>query len=426
MKFKKIASLMLGAVMLTAGAAVASACGGKDDDGNNPADAKYKYDITVWVGETTKEMTKTMIDKFNSENEHGIYFTPTIEEVTESKAGGDILSKPAGTAPEIFCFAQDQIARLVSKGLLAKPSSSIEANIKETHSATAVSAATVGSSVYAYPLTEDNGYFLYYDKSVLTENDVKTVDGIIAKCNSTSRKFSFPLDSTGAGWYTASFFYATGAKSEWTTNDNGRFTGYDDTYNSDKGMIALKGIQQVVQSNCYNNSGEAAQFSAGIPSAAVVSGVWDYETAKDKLGDNLGIAPLPSFTVDGRSYQLASYLGCKLLGVSPQTDSTKASALSILAQYLTNADSQKVRFESRGWGPSVKSLQADEAITSDALTALRTTATIPQGQYPYSWWTIAQTLGGKAKDAGAGDTIALQNALNNYSKELDGFLNENE
>ena len=41
-----------------------------------------------------------------------------------------------------------------------------------------VAAATLGDVMYAYPLTSDNGYFLYYDKSVVT--DPNTLETIIA------------------------------------------------------------------------------------------------------------------------------------------------------------------------------------------------------------------------------------------------------
>lgn len=418
MKIKKLVSIALSAAMLTGGAASLAACK-KDDDWGG--DAKYKYEITVWVGENTKGLTEDLIRQFNETNDKSIYFKATVHEQSESNAAGDVIGKPA-SAPEIFCFAQDQIARLVNKGLLARPTRTIENSIKETHSATSVAAATVGSALYAYPLTEDNGYFLYYDKSVVSDTQAQTVEGIIEACKDAKDKnFSFLLSGSQSGWYTASFFYATGAKSEWTTDDNGNFTGKDDTYNSTEGLIALKGIQKIVQEeSCYNASDKASAFESGVHSAAVVSGIWDYETAKDKLGNNLGIAPLPSFTVDGVPYQLKSTLGCKLLGVSPQSDGTKAAALSILAQYLTNEQSQQKRFDERKWYPTVKTLQANSEITSPALTALRQTATIPQGQYPYEWWGYADDLGTDAK--GATSETALQNALDRYESAINGLI----
>lgn len=413
-KMKKFVSILLG-TMLVGGATVGfTACGG----GEGEEDAKYKYDITVWVGEDTKPLTEQLISKFNEENTLGIKFTASVNEVTESKAAGDVLSKPA-SAPEIFCFAQDQIARLVDSKLLAAPGSSAVTTIKAEHSASAVNAATVGDTVYAYPLTEDNGYFLYYDKSVITAEQADTIEGIIEACETNNKYFSFALNG---GWYVASFFYGAGAKSEWTVDNFGAFTAYDDTFNSDEGMIAAKGLQKVLQSKRYIETGKASDFNAATPAGAVVSGIWDYSTAKNALGDNLGVAKLPSFEVDGKTYRLQSYLGCKMLGVTPQADGNKAAALSLLAQYLTNSGSQTARYEQFGWRPSAKTAQDSAAVKGDvALKALMETATVSQGQYPANWWTKVETLAGRIKDAST-DT-ALQTALGNYYSGLGELLN---
>ena len=411
---KKLLAILISLLLITVCVTGLVACDKGEDDGS---DAKYKYDITVWVGEDTKALTEQLITKFNKENGKSIWFNAQVNEVTESKAAGDVLSKPA-SAPEIFCFAQDQLARLVNAQLLAAPSTSAVTAIKNEHSATSVNAATVGNTIYAYPLTEDNGYFLYYDKSVISDEQAKTVEGIIAACETNNKYFSFGLDG---GWYVASFFYGANAKSEWTVSDQGRFTAHDDTFNSDEGKIAAKGLQKVLQSSRYLANGKASDFNAATPAGAVVSGVWDYQTAKNALKENLGIAKLPTFEVGGQNYQLKSYLGCKLLGVSPQSDGNKSAALSLLAQFLTNAESQLVRFNELGWGPSAKAAQDNADVKANiALAALKQTATVAQGQYPANWWAKVETLSNRIKDAKS--DFALEEALKSYAEELDALL----
>ena len=56
------------------------------------------------------------------------------------------------------------------------------------NSAGAINAATYDGVLYGYPMTADNGYFLYYDKSVLTEEDVQTLDGILAAAEKAGKK----------------------------------------------------------------------------------------------------------------------------------------------------------------------------------------------------------------------------------------------
>ncbi|MCH5161625.1 MAG: extracellular solute-binding protein [Clostridiales bacterium] len=413
---KKLIATLLSAVMITGSMAGLVACGEKKSGEDESNGAKYTYDITMWVGENTKTVTEDLIKDFNKTNPYSIWFNARVNEMTESKAAGDVLQS-LDTAPEIFCFAQDTIARLVANGALATPSSVIEDQIRTTHSENAVKAATVGNTVYAYPMTEDNGYFLYYDKRCFPNpEDVDSVEKIVKYCEDNNRYFSFALNT---GWYAASFFYGAGAKSEWTVNSDGKFEAYEDDFNSDKGMIAAKGMQKVLQSGRYLEFGKAADFTAGTPAAAVVSGIWDYNDAKLYLKENLGIAKLPKFTVDGKDYQLASYLGCKLMGVSPQPgNDTKASALSILANYLTSEDAQMERFNKFGWGPTVKAAQEKDDVKNDpVLNILKETATVPQGQYPTSWWTAVEAMSNEIKEAKT--DASIKTALETYAGKLD-------
>ncbi|MCH5165212.1 MAG: extracellular solute-binding protein [Clostridiales bacterium] len=416
---RKVIAALLGAVLIGSSMPGLVACGG-DEEGAN---AKYKYSIKVWVGENTKELTQKLITDFNKTNPYSIWFNARVEEVTESKVTGDILKKP-NDAPEIYCFGQDQLARLVSNKAIAEPYGTTVDELKAVHTASSIDAASLNGKLYAYPLTEDNGYFLYYDKRVMDATQVETVEDIMAACRAKNRYFSFNLKG---GWYAASFFYAAGAKSEWDVDINGHFQDYTDNFETEYGMLGAKGLQKVIKDSSYldldtKETGKVTDFSEGTPAGAVVSGIWDYKAAKKILGDNLGIAPLPSFTVDGQTKKLASFLGCKLLGVSQYSDVAKSSALEFLAQYLTSEESQWKRFEEFGWRPSVETLQSEEDVKNHpALSALLETATVAQGQYPTDWWTKVQTLALGIKEAETGSEVGLQAALNQYKSELNGL-----
>lgn len=420
---KKLIALLI-SVLLVALCVVGLVACNPNEGGS---DAKFKYNINVWVGEGTKELTERLITKFNETNTYSIYFNASVKQLSESVAVGDITSKPE-SAPEIFCFAQDQIARLVSKDLLLQPSSSIADAVKAVNTQTAVAAASMGDTLYAYPLTEDNGYFLYYDKKYISEEQADSIEAIVAACQSQNKFFSFNIEG---GWYAASFFYAKDVetneslcKSEWTVNAQGRFTAHDDSFTSANGRIAVEGIKKVFACSRYRASASVDDFSASTGAAAVVSGIWDYENAKRILGDDLGIAQLPTFTANnGHTYRLASFLGSKLMGVTPQVgDTQKNSALSLLAQFLTNEQSQLARFEAFGWRPSVATAQEQDDVKAHiALIKLLATATVPQGQYPYDWWAAAETMVGSMKTAVSDDDIT--NAFNIYNGKLDGFIN---
>ena len=417
---KKLLSLLLCVVMVVAAVAVLVACETED----------YDYEITVWVGEGMKDLTAQQIKTFNETNEDGIKFKATIEIQSESKAVGNMEGLPMNSWPDIFCFAQDTLARAVTKGMLHQLNDrSIEA-IANNNTDESVTAATIGTMVRAFPMTADNGYFMYYDKSVITNPDhLDSLEDLIADCRAAGKMFTMNLAGTGAGWYAASFFYATDkdgnslCKSEWPTNNDGKFTAsYDDTFYSDNGVIALQGIKKLLEAEgVHHDAASAEDFSASIPSAVVVSGIWDYNTASKALGSNLGIAPLPKFEVNGEKYQLASYRGYKFMGVRRQTDAYKAAYLQRLATYLTGAECQQARFNLSGWGPSAKSLQGlfDE---HDALKELKKTAIISQGQYPVGWWTevvaVTSTMKQNIDKGTIYDAVALKLLLESYNRNL--------
>ena len=135
------------------------------------ADAVTDYgtgEIKVWVADNVVDFTKGEIDSFMAENPQFAGYTVTVEAVGEGDAAGNMITDVTAGA-DIYGFAQDQTARLVAAGALIEVAPENVDAIKSQNAAGAVVAATVGDQLYAYPMTADNGYFLYYDKSVVTD-----------------------------------------------------------------------------------------------------------------------------------------------------------------------------------------------------------------------------------------------------------------
>lgn len=404
---KKFLALMLAAIMAFSMVATASA-----------TSLAGTYDITVWVANEIVDLTKAQIEKFNQTNELGIVFNATVEAVSEADAATQMITD-VEAGGDIFCFAQDQFARLVQAGALAKLGVKAAETVTAANAAGAVAAASAGDSLYAYPLTADNGYFMYYDKSVIPEEHIDSLEALIADCEAAQKYFSMEMQTSA--WYLASFFFATGCVSEWTTDDNGEFIKVKDTFNSPEGLIAVKGMEKLVKSPMHLSAADAAGFANGA--AIVVTGTWAYNDIAAILGDNMGIADLPSFEVDGQSYHLGSFAGFKLLGVKPQVDAVKAAALHQLAQYLTGEECQMERFNERAWGPSNLNAQTSEAVQANpglvALNAQAPYSTV-QGDIHGSWWDIAKVIGDDVK--AAADEAGLQAALDNYYNKINDLF----
>ena len=388
-------------------------CAPAANNGDTGTDLTGTYDITMWVSEKegVAAQFQTQIDAFEAANP-GITINAKIEGVTEADAGSKVIADVA-TAPDLYCFAQDQLARLVQAAALAKPGKTAQETIIANNDAGSVTAVKVAGDIYAYPMTSDNGYYMYYDKSIISEEEAKDLAKLVAACEKNNKKFRFALENA---WYTAAFFFATGCHHR-TTDANGDFTSVDDTFNSDKGLIAMKGMQILASSTAYDS--DADKFTdAGV----VVTGTWNAEAAKTHFGSNLGATKLPSFTVDGKSYQLGSYSGYKMMGVKPQTDAKRGAVLQLLAQCRTNEGNQLARVNSFGGCPANVNAQASGAVkANESLTALaaQNAFATPQGQIAGVFWDNAKLLGAVAKAATS--EADLKKGLEDYTKALEAF-----
>ena len=372
------------------------------------------YDITVWTAENITDLTKKQIDDFNASNTDGIVINAKVEPVGEGDAATQMITD-VEAGGDLFCFAQDQFSRLVQAGALAKLGTKAAETVSTNNAAGVVAAATTGGEIYAYPLTADNGYFMYYDKSVIPDADVDSLEKLVADCEKANKYFAMELQTSA--WYLAGFFFGTGCVSEWTTDADGSFISVNDTFDSDKGLIAAKGMKKLVSSPMHLSSSQASEFASGA--AVVVTGTWAFEDVKTILGDKMGVADLPSFNVDGKDYHIGSFNGCKLMGVKPQTDAVKQAVLHKLAQYLTGEQCQMERFNAVSWGPSNSNAQKDPAVQANpGLAALLAQApySVPQGQIHGSWWDIAKVIGDDVK--AAEDDAGLQKALDNYRDKI--------
>ena len=426
---KKVLSLVLVAAM----AASMVACGSNDAATNDanatapetqaatndapaadaPAAEEFDYgsgSITIWVADAVVDFTKTQAEQFIADK--GVDYTITVEPVGEGDAAGNVITDVEGAA-DIYGFAQDQTARLVSANALQQISGTgFDEWIAAENDAGAVGAATVGDTIYAFPLTSDNGYFLYYDKSVIT--DPTSLETILADCEAAGKSFYFDLGA----WYNVAFFFGTGCTATYETDNDGNFVATDIDYATNpQAVVALKEIADMVASSAYQQ-GSSVDAADATKLAAIVDGTWDAASAQKVFGDNYACAELPSFEgSDGATYHMAGFSGNKLLGVKPQTDAGKLKLCLELAQYLTSADVQTARFEQVGWGPSNMTAQASDAVQADpALSALAAQMPycIPQGQYPQGYWDAGTALIDDAKSLVGASDEDIQAYLEKY------------
>ena len=355
-----------------------------------PAVASQAVTLKLWGSQEDQEMLKEMLEGFKAANPDKT-FEIELGVVGEPDARAKYLEDPEAAA-DVFAFPNDQILDLVNAGALYEVTINKDA-IVAANAAGAIEAATVGEHLYAYPMTADNGYFLYYDKSVISEEQVKTLDGILEAVKAADKKFFMDLSN---GWYIASFFLGAGGK-----------LGIEDgvqtcDFNNEKGLAAGEAIKALAAHEAFLTGDDAILTGGmGYNIAAGVSGAWNAVAIQQKLGDNYAATKLPTFTMNGEQVQMSSFAGFKLMGVSAMTEYPEEAMA--LAEWLTNEENQLKRFEYREMGPSNLNVAKSEAVQNNvALAALAAQAQFATSQKEVlgSYWTPAEAFGAtmEAKD----------------------------
>lgn len=148
---------------------------------------------------------------------------------------------------------------------------------------------------------------------------------------------------------------------------------------------------------------------------ACVSGTWDAITAQDVFGDGYAATKLPTFTVGDKQVQQGSVAGYKYVGVNGYSENSGWAVL--LAEDLTNEESQQIFFDQRESGSSNKNVAASDSVQENVALA----ALAAQSEYAHAqkvggkYWDPAQTFGELVAQGtlSADDDNAIQEALDN-------------
>ena len=146
------------------------------------------------------EMIDSFEQKYAGQADFDIQLAENADAETRNTLLGDVHN-----GADVFPLPDDQLTSMVAAGALEQVPNADE--IREANLDEAVAAASVNDTLYAYPMTADNGYFLYYDKNYLTEEDVQTMDGLLAAAGAVGKKVTMDWSS---GWYLYAFFGNTG------------------------------------------------------------------------------------------------------------------------------------------------------------------------------------------------------------------------
>ena len=318
--------------------------------------------LTVWGAEEDEELLGQIFEGFEETYGGQAEFNITYMPQSESHCTDALLADGA----DVFAFADDQLNTLVAAGAL-EPVANAE-SVKAANLPESVLAASVNDTLYALPLTADNGYFLYYNKQYFSEEDIASFDRMLEIAAASDKKVSMEWSS---GWYVYSLFGNTGLTVGLA--DDG-ITNYC-TWNSTDGNIKGTDVAQAMVDMAAHPgfiSTDDAGFLEGVRNGTIiagVNGVWNAVAVEEAWGGNYGASKLPSYSCGGQQVQMASFSGYKLIGVNAYSEHYEWAAK--LAEWISNEENQKLRFMVRGQGPSnINAAASAEVQNSPAIAAL--------------------------------------------------------
>lgn len=338
---KKIIALLLACMMVIGMFAACGEAETKQEAGNNTTTLGEPEKITLKVWGPNEDQTvpseaesflKVACEKFDEAHpEWDIEFV--FEVCGEGDAGTNVTKDPAAAA-DVYMFANDQLGTLLQSNAIARLGGDVEKAVKADNSETMVKSVSVGDALYGVPFT-GNTWFMYYDKSVYTEEDIKSLDAMMAK-----KPVAFEVTNT---WYLPAFYYAVGG----TMYGDGTVGSEGVKFGGEACAAATLYIADALAAGTLVEAGNGAGMDAlrAGTVGAIFTGTWEAKNIQDALGENYAAAQLPCITINGEQKQLKSFSGSKAFGVNPNTKHMKAAAA--LAAFLGSAEMQQLHFDVR-------------------------------------------------------------------------------
>ncbi len=354
--------------------------------------------LKVWAPQAAVETFQSQCDDF-ADAMKDLGKTVEIEVVAQGEADAStLLRTDPGEAADVLGFASDQGLEIFKGSFAAPVRAQFVEPIKEANLEGAVDtllfqgASDSEEMLYAYPSTGDNGYVLYYDKSVLSEDDVKTLEGIMAVADEESKKVAIDM---GNGYYGCMIPFTGGGTVSMEDDLITQKLNYD--YEKIE-PVAMAFSEVLASSKNFVSEDVNKTLVSGFKNgtyAAGVCGTWISNDVKEALGDNLGAVKLPTINVDGEDTQIITMFGYKNLCVNSQSEYPLTA--QSLAYYLSSEKCQEQRYTDIAWGPSVTSLVESDAVQNDPiLNAIYSQQefSVPQKDIVGIWWSPTGTFSG--------------------------------
>lgn len=313
-------------------ASMLAGCGKSGSSKENDA-KKSNEPLKLWVGLNQGDFYRDLVKDFEKENDVKV-------EVVEVENPNEDLLKDTEAAADVLKVPHDQLGKLVDAGTIYENEKYGDL-VKEENIDLAYEGSQYDGKVYGYPASAEC-MFLYYDKSVYGEEDIKTMEGLTSK-----GKVGLNLAEEGADYRLTPWFISNGA---YLFGENGEDV-YGSTLNNKQGVDVLKWVAEAKNNENIVpvNTEEISALQEGKINA-LFSGVWNAANVKEILGDNMGTAVYPMHNFGDGEVNLKAFTGVSIFVVN--VGSKNPGQAMDLARYVTTEEAQKKACEALNTVPS--------------------------------------------------------------------------
>ena len=337
------ASVLALATLAACGSSASSNKSSSSSSSNN-----VKGNVTLWVDPANVDSYKTLVTGFEKK------YPDVKVKVNQSPTGSanaktDVGKDPAKAA-DVFKVPNDQLGAMAEAGYINPLSPDATKWVDKNDISVAGEAVSWKGKYYAYPQDQQSN-IIFYNKAKFSEAPTSWTQFTQDKAIGTDFTNSY-------NWYPA--FLSNGTVL--FGKDGETLDGTDVA--GDAGLQVLNWFAKQKSNTGVVQSGQAllADLKSG-KTAAVLDGPWDASNVKKILGENYGVTTLPTIDFGSGEKKMQAFSGVGTLAVN--SASKNQVAASSLAQYLSNADSQKELYKDNNAIPVAKSLQTDSDITAD-------------------------------------------------------------
>ena len=381
-------------------------------------ETKEVVSLRIWSSGNDQEVMQEMAEEFITYYKDEANISVVIGDNDEDGVIDHVKKNKEGM-PDVYSTPNDRLQDLVEMKAIMPVTFEVDEVIEECggEEAFPITCASLNNTLYAYPYTASNGYFMYYNSDYFTEEQVTSLDGMLDIAKENGKYIAMDFSS---GWYISAFFKGAGLEITADTDGTGNICNWNAKDTAITGVDVVNAMERIARHKGFMNA-EDKQFVEEVKKGNVIAGIngtWNAKVVEEYFKDGYAAAKLPTYTVKDQQVQMGSYGGCKLYCVNRYSEHPEWAMR--LARWMSNYENELRRFAATGESPAIKAAaqtsQVQQAPAIKALLEQMEYATV-QNIAGDKFWEQAKMLGTVAA-AGNTDKMDYQQLLDQLVEQV--------